>query len=78
MPNPKSLLEDKPGKKVLMLGNEAIARGVLEAGIGVVTTYPGTPASEIGDTVSTIASDAGVYMENCGFGSGWRSRQLWG
>ncbi len=63
MSNPKSLLEDKPGKKVLMLGNEAIARGVLEAGIGVVTTYPGTPASEIGDTVSAIASDAGVYME---------------
>jgi len=63
MPNPKVLLEDKPGKRVLLLGNEAIARGVLEAGIGLVTTYPGTPASEIGDTVSAIASEAGVYME---------------
>jgi indolepyruvate ferredoxin oxidoreductase alpha subunit len=57
------LLQDKPGKRVLLLGNEAIARGVLEAGIGVVTTYPGTPASEIGDSVSEIASEAGVYME---------------
>jgi len=48
---------------VLLLGNEAIARGVLEAGIGIVTTYPGTPASEIGDSVSAIAADAGLYME---------------
>jgi indolepyruvate ferredoxin oxidoreductase alpha subunit len=63
MPNPKTLLEDKPGKRVLMLGNEAIARGILEAGIGIVTTYPGTPASEIGDTISAIAREAGIYME---------------
>jgi indolepyruvate ferredoxin oxidoreductase alpha subunit len=48
---------------VLLLGNEAIARGILEAGIGVVTTYPGTPASEIGDSISEIAQDAGIYME---------------
>jgi indolepyruvate ferredoxin oxidoreductase alpha subunit len=46
-----------------LLGNEAIARGILEAGIAVVTTYPGTPASEIGDSVSEIASEAGLYME---------------
>jgi indolepyruvate ferredoxin oxidoreductase alpha subunit len=48
---------------VLLLGNEAIARGVLEAGVGVVTTYPGTPASEIGDSISAIATEAGLYME---------------
>ncbi|MGD0495979.1 MAG: indolepyruvate ferredoxin oxidoreductase subunit alpha [Candidatus Bathyarchaeia archaeon] len=63
MPDSKVLLQDKLGKRVLLLGNEAIARGILEAGIGVVTTYPGTPASEIGDSVSEIASEAGVYME---------------
>ncbi|MEM2263082.1 MAG: indolepyruvate ferredoxin oxidoreductase subunit alpha [Candidatus Bathyarchaeia archaeon] len=63
MPDPKTLLENKPGKRALLLGNEAIARGILEAGIGVVTTYPGTPASEIGDAVSAIAREAGVYME---------------
>lgn len=57
------LLEDNPSKRVLLLGNEAIARGVLEAGISVVTTYPGTPASEIGDSISVIASEAGLYME---------------
>ena len=63
MPNSRLILQDAPGKRVLLLGNEAIARGILEAGIGVMTTYPGTPASEIGDTVSEIAAEAGLYME---------------
>ena len=31
----------------LMLGNEAIARGLLESGCAMATSYPGTPASEI-------------------------------
>jgi len=63
LPDLHILLKDKPRERVLLLGNEAIARGILEAGIGVVTTYPGTPASEIGDSISAIASEAGVYME---------------
>ena len=63
LPDSHVLLEDSPGKSVLLLGNEAIARGILEAGIGIVTTYPGTPASEIGDSIAHIASEAGVYME---------------
>jgi len=54
---------DSEGKKVLLLGNEAIARGALEAGVAFATTYPGTPASEIGDTFSEIAKDAGIYFE---------------
>ncbi len=33
--------------KQLMLGNEAIARGVWEAGLNVVSSYPGTPSTEI-------------------------------
>jgi indolepyruvate ferredoxin oxidoreductase alpha subunit len=57
------LLENNPSKRVLLLGNEAIARGILEAGISVVTTYPGTPASEIGDSIAAIAREAGLYME---------------
>jgi indolepyruvate ferredoxin oxidoreductase alpha subunit len=63
LPDLRVLLEDKPGKRVLLLGNEAVARGILEAGVSVVTTYPGTPASEIGDSVSEIAAEAGLYME---------------
>jgi indolepyruvate ferredoxin oxidoreductase alpha subunit len=63
LPDLNVLLKDSPEKQVLLLGNEAIARGILEAGIGMVTTYPGTPASEIGDSISAIASKAGMYME---------------
>ena len=40
-----------------MLGNEAIVRGALEAGAQFVSTYPGTPASEIGLIFSQLAKD---------------------
>ena len=33
--------------KKLMLGNEALARGLYEAGVKVVSSYPGTPSTEI-------------------------------
>ena len=36
--------------KALLSGNEAIARGAYEAGVQVVTGYPGTPSSEIVET----------------------------
>ena len=63
MPDLGILLKGKPNERVLLLGNEAITRGILEAGISVVTTYPGTPASEIGDSISEIAAETGLYME---------------
>lgn len=34
-------------KKRLMLGNEAAARGLYEAGCGLISSYPGTPSTEI-------------------------------
>ncbi|MCK5151317.1 MAG: indolepyruvate ferredoxin oxidoreductase subunit alpha, partial [Candidatus Thorarchaeota archaeon] len=55
MTKPKDLLEDNPGKNVLLLANEAIARGVLEAGVRLVALYPGTPSSEIGDNLTFMA-----------------------
>ena len=33
--------------KQLMLGNKALARGLYEAGCGVVSSYPGTPSTEV-------------------------------
>lgn len=63
MPDLRVLLKDELNKRVLLLGNEAIVRGILESGISVVTTYPGTPASEIGDTMAEMSKEAGVYME---------------
>jgi len=38
--------------KKLMLGNEAVARGVFEAGVTVVSSYPGTPSTEITEAIS--------------------------
>jgi indolepyruvate ferredoxin oxidoreductase alpha subunit len=36
-----------------MLGNEAVARGLYEAGVSVVSSYPGTPSTEITEYAST-------------------------
>lgn len=57
------ILEDAPGKKVLLLGNDAVVRGALESGIRVAATYPGTPSSEIGNTFQRISKEAGIYFE---------------
>ena len=47
----------------LLLGNEAIVRGALEAGINMVTCYPGTPSSEVPDTFRMIASSGRFALE---------------
>ena len=47
---------DEEGK-VLMLGNEAVVRGCLEAGISYVAQYPGTPTSDIGETFQKILNE---------------------
>lgn len=61
MHNPDVL--EKAGKKVVLLGNEAIVRGALEAGLGFSAAYPGTPSSEVGMTLASIAKEAGIYFE---------------
>ena len=49
--------------KQLLLGNEAIVRGLIEAGTGFASTYPGTPSSEVGNILEKISEDAGLYFE---------------
>ncbi len=44
------LLSPEAGGRHLLLGNEAVVRGALEAGVNIVTCYPGTPSSEVPDT----------------------------
>jgi indolepyruvate ferredoxin oxidoreductase alpha subunit len=39
--------------KKLLLGNEAVARGLYEAGAAVVSSYPGTPSTEITEYAAT-------------------------
>ena len=46
--------------KTLMLGNEAVARGLYEAGCAFVSSYPGTPSTEI---TEAIAKYKEVYAE---------------
>jgi indolepyruvate ferredoxin oxidoreductase, alpha subunit len=58
-----SIIEDEPGKRVLMLGNEAIARGAVEAGIQLGAAYPGTPSSEIMPYIAEAAKELGFYAE---------------
>jgi indolepyruvate ferredoxin oxidoreductase alpha subunit len=45
-----------------MLGNVAIARGLLEGGVQVIAGYPGTPSSEIIDTLACL-EDRDYYIE---------------
>jgi indolepyruvate ferredoxin oxidoreductase alpha subunit len=52
-----------PGTTLLLMGNEAIARGALEAGIGFAAAYPGTPSSEILPTIVDVAKQRGIYAE---------------
>ena len=59
----QELVQNTIGEKLLLQGNEAIVRGALEAGLRVATTYPGTPASEIGDTFYKIQNKAGMSFE---------------
>jgi len=57
------LLIDSPDTEMFLLGNEAIVRGAIEAGIGVATSYPGTPSSEIPDNFFAMFKEAGFYFE---------------
>lgn len=57
------LLTDEPGKKMLLLGNEAIARGAIEAGVAFASTYPGTPSSEISLALFQMSQESDLYFE---------------
>lgn len=47
-------------EKIIMLGNEAIARGAYEAGVKVSSAYPGTPSTEISENLAKYNE---VYTE---------------
>ncbi len=58
-----SISQNAPGKTVLLMGNEAIARGALEAGVKVCAAYPGNPSSEIIGTLAKVADELGLHVE---------------
>lgn len=50
----------------LLMGNEAFAHAALEAGVGVIAGYPGTPSSELIETVAKLrrqGSAKGIHVE---------------
>ncbi|MFP4167553.1 MAG: indolepyruvate ferredoxin oxidoreductase subunit alpha [Desulfonatronovibrionaceae bacterium] len=57
------ILSGEKGEKHLLLGNEAIARGIIEAGAGFISCYPGTPSSELPDTLFSLSPKADYYFE---------------
>ncbi|MDD3831532.1 MAG: indolepyruvate ferredoxin oxidoreductase subunit alpha [Clostridia bacterium] len=50
--------------RVLMTGNEAVARGVYEAGVHFAAAYPGTPSTEIMENVATYADVHAQWSPN--------------
>jgi indolepyruvate ferredoxin oxidoreductase alpha subunit len=57
------LTDDREGIEYLLMGNEAIARGALEAGVNVASGYPGTPSSEIIESLAHAAKERNLYVE---------------
>ena len=55
--------QGKAGQTLLLQGNEAIARGALEAGVMVASSYPGTPSTEIPENLAKAAQERGLYVE---------------
>ncbi|MBI9078093.1 MAG: indolepyruvate ferredoxin oxidoreductase subunit alpha [Desulfatibacillum sp.] len=56
-------MTDVAGEKMLLLGNEAIARGAIEAGVAFGATYPGTPSSEISANLFAVSRESDLYFE---------------
>ncbi len=59
----ESMLEGREGEEAFLLGNEAVVRGALEAGVGFACGYPGTPSTEISEGFAALASRAELEFQ---------------
>lgn len=59
----QKIVDGRPGETRLMQGNEAFARGALEAGLSVAAGYPGTPSSEIIEHLAGVSQQRNIYVE---------------
>ncbi|MHB8946736.1 MAG: thiamine pyrophosphate-dependent enzyme [Bacillota bacterium] len=57
------LLSQKPGTEAVLLGNHAMARGAVEAGVHLVSAYPGTPSSEISEALNDASLAQGFHSQ---------------
>ncbi|MHA1689315.1 MAG: thiamine pyrophosphate-dependent enzyme [Promethearchaeota archaeon] len=62
MPKKDTRFVEEKGK-VLMLGNEALVRGCLEAGVSYISQYPGTPTSDIGEYFHQVLRNFPEFRE---------------
>ena len=51
-------------EKKILLGNEAIARGAYEAGVKVSSAYPGTPSTEMSESLVQYLSLIHIFSGN--------------
>ncbi|UCF31772.1 MAG: indolepyruvate ferredoxin oxidoreductase subunit alpha [bacterium] len=51
-------------KRVLLSGNEAIARGAIDAGVSLATAYPGTPSTEILENIARLGGTKAMWAPN--------------
>ncbi|NPE30138.1 indolepyruvate ferredoxin oxidoreductase subunit alpha [Methanococcoides sp. SA1] len=49
--------------KRILMGNEAIAFGAMKAGVQITSGYPGTPSTEVMETIISHANKYGIYAE---------------
>ncbi|WP_342305164.1 indolepyruvate ferredoxin oxidoreductase subunit alpha [Methanolobus sp. ZRKC5] len=49
--------------KRILMGNEAIAFGAIKAGVQIASGYPGTPSTEVMETIASHAKEYGIYAE---------------
>ena len=59
----RDIMDGRAGSLVLGMGNDAIARGALEAGVHFAASYPGTPASEILQNLAEVAERWHLHVE---------------
>ena len=54
---------DAPGKKYMLTGNEAAARGALESGVQLAASYPGSPSVQILECLAAVGRERNIYAE---------------
>jgi indolepyruvate ferredoxin oxidoreductase alpha subunit len=54
---------DQPGRSVVLTGNEAVARGAIEAGVAFAACYPGSPTAEVLPTLAQLGEKFNIYTE---------------
>ncbi|MBW2529954.1 MAG: indolepyruvate ferredoxin oxidoreductase, partial [Deltaproteobacteria bacterium] len=57
----KDRLVDPAAWSDLIMGNEALARAMIDTGTRVITTFPGSPTPEIGAALTAVAPEARPY-----------------